>query len=338
MVASLAALDRGDSREPRPLPRALRGELDPVDNRAPAEDGGRGPGELGGRGADRAGSPPTADGRRSRAAARDPAADALLSEILPTPPSADAVAAGPARPADRRGLGVLPGPGRAGAAGPGAAPGAGSAAGSGRGPSSSAPASAPGSFAYVIDCSGSMANRDSLDVAKRELLASLDQLPPDAQFGVVFYNLHADDRSPTRQGRTSLMAATADQQGPGPHAAGRRSPPTAAPTTWSPSARPWPCARRSIFFLTDADLMTEQRRAEILARGRHDPDPGRRVRPSAPTSAARSRCAAGRRHRRHVPLYRRARTLPPGPPGSRRDADRCRFRPTPFPIRARVGV
>ena len=36
------------------------------------------------------------------------------------------------------------------------------------------------SFAYVIDCSGSMATRNSLEVAKRELLASLNQLPPDA--------------------------------------------------------------------------------------------------------------------------------------------------------------
>ena len=44
------------------------------------------------------------------------------------------------------------------------------------------------SFAYVIDCSGSMSLRDALEVAKRELLASLNQLPPDARFAVVFYN------------------------------------------------------------------------------------------------------------------------------------------------------
>ena len=38
---------------------------------------------------------------------------------------------------------------------------------------------APGwTFAYVINRSGNMATRNALDVAKRELLASLDQLPP----------------------------------------------------------------------------------------------------------------------------------------------------------------
>ena len=47
------------------------------------------------------------------------------------------------------------------------------------------------SFAYVIDCSGSMATRNSLEIAKREMLASINQLPPDAQFAVIFYNLNA---------------------------------------------------------------------------------------------------------------------------------------------------
>ena len=43
------------------------------------------------------------------------------------------------------------------------------------------------SFAYVIDCSGSMGLRNSLEVAKRELLASLNQLPPDARFSVIWF-------------------------------------------------------------------------------------------------------------------------------------------------------
>lgn len=34
-----------------------------------------------------------------------------------------------------------------------------------------------------------MGNFDALDVAKRELAASLEQLPPDARFAVVFYDL-----------------------------------------------------------------------------------------------------------------------------------------------------
>jgi hypothetical protein len=44
-------------------------------------------------------------------------------------------------------------------------------------------------FAYVIDRSGSMATRDSLEVVKRELRESLGKLGPDARFLVVFYNL-----------------------------------------------------------------------------------------------------------------------------------------------------
>ena len=61
------------------------------------------------------------------------------------------------------------------------------------------------SFAYVIDCSGSMAARNSLEVAKRELLASLSQLAPDAQFSVIFYNLQARMLTDP-QGRRGLMA------------------------------------------------------------------------------------------------------------------------------------
>jgi hypothetical protein len=64
------------------------------------------------------------------------------------------------------------------------------------------------SFAYVIDCSGSMATRNALEVAKRELLASLSQLPPDARFAVIFYNLHARVFADP-SGQEGLMAATA---------------------------------------------------------------------------------------------------------------------------------
>jgi hypothetical protein len=42
-------------------------------------------------------------------------------------------------------------------------------------------------FVFVIDRSGSM--RERLDGVKRELLASLAKLPPEAQFQVIFYNL-----------------------------------------------------------------------------------------------------------------------------------------------------
>ena len=47
------------------------------------------------------------------------------------------------------------------------------------------------SFAYVIDCSGSMSNRGALRIAKAELINSLDRIPPDAKFTVVFYSVKA---------------------------------------------------------------------------------------------------------------------------------------------------
>ncbi len=64
------------------------------------------------------------------------------------------------------------------------------------------------SFAYVINCSGDMVNGNTLEVAKQELVASLGQLPPEAQFSVIFYNLkirvYADP-----SGQHEMMPATA---------------------------------------------------------------------------------------------------------------------------------
>ena len=44
-------------------------------------------------------------------------------------------------------------------------------------------------FVFMIDRSGSMSGQGALGLAKRELMASLGQLPPDARFSVIFYNL-----------------------------------------------------------------------------------------------------------------------------------------------------
>src|SRR3954469_5001660 len=80
-LASLVALSAVVPEVPD-LPRALSGEIDPVDNRAPAQDGGGSPGERGGEGLVE--TLPRSDGKAPGDATRDPAADALLSEILPT--------------------------------------------------------------------------------------------------------------------------------------------------------------------------------------------------------------------------------------------------------------
>ena len=64
------------------------------------------------------------------------------------------------------------------------------------------------SFAYVINCSGDMVNGNALQVAKQELVASVGQLSPEAQFSVIFYNLkirvYAD-----RSRQHEMMPATA---------------------------------------------------------------------------------------------------------------------------------
>jgi hypothetical protein len=58
---------------------------------------------------------------------------------------------------------------------------------------------------YAIDRSISMGLRGSLDDAKRELLDSLERLPPDARFQVLLYNREA--RPLTVAGRSGLLPA-----------------------------------------------------------------------------------------------------------------------------------
>jgi hypothetical protein len=56
-----------------------------------------------------------------------------------------------------------------------------------------------------------MATRNSLDVAKREMLSSINQLAPDAEFAVIFYNLQTRVINDP-QGRPGLMPATASNK------------------------------------------------------------------------------------------------------------------------------
>ncbi len=171
--------------------------------------GGGSPGEIGGLGSIAFVAP--AAGDNPQGPGLDPAADALLHEILPSPVPPSERSSGPSRVRKPPAWAWFPAPGWAAAV----VPAAGRAAASGRG-------IGPGteffgarengvSFAYVIDCSGSMALRNSLVIAKRELLSSLNQLPPDARFSVVFYNekprVFTD---PT--GVQGLMAATASNK------------------------------------------------------------------------------------------------------------------------------
>ncbi len=257
VIASLAVLTAA-SPQAETLPSAMRGELDPVDNREPTESGGGGLGELGGEALMEA--LPSADGPSTAAASRDPAAEALLSEVLPSAPSANASRRALPGP-QTSGVGVLPGPGLGGGGGSGGGSGGGVGRGVGPGTEFFGARERAVSFAYVVDSSGSMASRGSLDVAKREMWASLNQLPPDARFAIVFYNLRAIVFADP-QGRKGLMPATAVNK-----ARVREQMAAVAPdggTDHQTALRAALAMRPEvIFFLTDADLMTETDVVEI---------------------------------------------------------------------------
>jgi hypothetical protein len=108
-----------------------------------------------------------------------------------------------------------------------------------------------------------MATRGSLEVAKRELNASLSRLPPDARFAIVFYNLHATVFSDP-EGRHGLMPATAANKG----RVGRQLT-TIVPDGGTDHMQALHTALELrpevIFFLTDADLMTQSDANAIVA-------------------------------------------------------------------------
>ncbi|MGC8638969.1 MAG: vWA domain-containing protein [Isosphaeraceae bacterium] len=267
-VASLAVLNVVASRE-LTGPTALQGELEPVDNRAGKNQnagsgigGGGSPGEIGGMGSIAFVAPKTeTDPQRT---VRDPTADALLSELLPSTTSKDTELFDQALPGPRTsGVGLIPGSGTGGGGGSGGGSGGGIGRGIGPGTEFFGAREHGRSFAYVIDCSGSMATRGSLNVAKRELLASLNPLPPDARFSVIFYNLNVRVFTDP-QGNQGMMPATtsnktrveAQLRAVGPD--GGTDHMLALRTALG--LRP-----EVIFFLTDADLMTNSDVDQILA-------------------------------------------------------------------------
>jgi hypothetical protein len=265
LVASLVvipiAIPLGDSTRPK----ALYAETDPVDNResvpsSPGEGGG-GPGEMGGT----SGVPfvSTSDGTKPQEATRDPIADNLLAEILPNPQPKPAETRQRALPGPQTtGQGLIPGSGGGGGGGVGGGSGTGAGRTIGPGTQFFGARDHARSFVYLIDCSGSMATHNSLDVAKRETLASINQLPPDAQFAVIFYNLQT--RAITDpQGRRGMMPATTSNK-----AQVQAQLEVVAPLGGTDHMFALRDALKLkpevIFFLTDADLMSNGDVDEIL--------------------------------------------------------------------------
>lgn len=181
----------------------MQADLKPIDNRAAAEAGGGAPGQEGGKGTswtipvhvEPSNSTPTGA-----------AAATLLDDVLPRPLSPEEIALAE-RGSLSSGIGRIAGEAHGGGHGKGA--GSGGGEGNGVGPSTEffGAREYGASFVYVIDCSGSMAKHHALQRAERELNVSLEQLPPDARFGVVFYNLNSTTM-PDADGNPALMPAT----------------------------------------------------------------------------------------------------------------------------------
>ena len=114
------------------------------------------------------------------------------------------------------------------------------------------------SVVYVIDRSVSMG--PFLKAAKRELLASLEQLPEEVRFQVILYNRHAE---PLRlRGRTDLAPATAANKRE--TARLLESLPAAGSTDHLAGLRRALALRPEVsFFVTDADDLTAQQIAAV---------------------------------------------------------------------------
>ena len=247
-------------------PKALYGEIDPVDNRADVPDspgqGGGGLGDIGG--LSRLPLIPPSDGTKPRGATHDPVVDTLLAEILPSSQPRSNELLQRALPGPQTtGQGLIAGSGSGGGGGAGGGSGGGAGRGIGPGTQFFGARDHAHSFAYVIDCSGSMALRNSLEVAKREMFASISQLPPDARFAVIFYNLNARMLTDP-QGQPGLMAAT------GPNKARVQTQlatiaPDGGTDHMSALREALKLKPEVIFFLTDADLMSNNDVNEILA-------------------------------------------------------------------------
>lgn len=255
VVASVLALRVVAPLDSSAPGRIMHGELESTDNRATSESGGAS-GEPEGQAADVSAepgipAPPSAN----------PAADALLSEILPTRESAEMTTQTLPGPSTN-GLGMLNATGSGEGGGPGGGVVGGGGKGTGLGTEFFGMKDRGASFAYVIDCSGSMFTRSSLDVAKRELLSSLSRIAPEAQFAVIFYNLDAKVfTDPT--GRPGMMAAT-----PSNKARVRTLLSTVRPEGGTNHMQALKAAfdlhPEVLFFLTDADFITRQDVAELL--------------------------------------------------------------------------
>lgn len=214
--------------------RTLSGQVGPMDNRAAQFAGAGGsPGAEGGKGT----APDPNDPRRLLEETLSPKVSAELPRWL--------------RPRVDRGAGGVAGAGTGGGGGQGGGTGGGQGTGAGPGTEFFGERETAKEIVYVIDRSGSMTNRNSLTIAKRELLNSLDDLAEDCKFAVVFYDTRAvfadgttlKPASSENRARLQAKLATIEPDGGTDHRVA-----LLAAFQLKPEA---------VFFLTDADQMTD---------------------------------------------------------------------------------
>lgn len=258
VLASFLAFQVAGPSPPAP-PRVIHAELGPVDNKAPVPEGGGAPGGLGnvGAGLDVRIPAGTENGERDSLTA------AMISDALPSLKPPTSVPRGDSGPPLTGGILAEADLGIGGGGGSGG--GSGGGIGRGIGPRTAffGAEEQARSFAYVIDRSGSMSQHHALRLAKAELLVSLAQLPPDAKFAVLFYNIDATPILDAR-GQFTLRSATAVNKS---EVESRLADVTAIGGTDHARALRAAFALRPevIFFLTDALQMTNETAERLQA-------------------------------------------------------------------------
>lgn len=201
LVVTFAAVGARLVEPARERSHPLRAELGPVDNRALDDGAGGSPGESGG------------DGEAATVRLEPAASDTGPAAELPSPIVVIEPAPGEAAEPGPRTQGQGPGQGEGGP-GTGGGSGGGAAGGQGSGRGRIARTTFFGareqgeSFAYVIDVSGSMADHQAFDLARQELIQSLEQLPSTARVAVILYN-RDPQVLPDAAGHPGLMPVTA---------------------------------------------------------------------------------------------------------------------------------
>ena len=188
--------------------------------------------------------------------ANDQALGRLLDQVL-----AETGEHGRERPApplpSTTGLGLLADQGVGGGGGTGGGSGGGRGRGVGPGTEFFGAKENASSFVYVIDTSGSMARNRALNVAKAELLASLERLPPEAQFGVVFYSLNPRFYQP------ALLPANSNEKAKFRDYV-EKVKPFGGTDHIAALQQSLKLGAEVVYFLTDAELMTESEAEEVL--------------------------------------------------------------------------